>query len=140
MYFILSKCQVSISNPSCMEWMCEIEECLVDQNMLDNLVQSQNYLDWIPGNYSQFWGKTLQDGQSGKLGTDSTLVSIFFSIWPIFRSTSFIICLDNVIWNCKTYQWKLHSINNYSRVWMKRRVFLCTKELMILPYLLKYLF
>ena len=57
-----------------MEWMCETEECLVDQNLLDNLVQSQNYLDWIPGNYSQFWGKTLQEGQNGRLGTDSTLV------------------------------------------------------------------
>ena len=69
-----SKCQVSLSNPNCMEWMCETEECLVDQNLLDNLVQSQNYLDWIPGNYSQFWGKTLQEGQNGRLGTDSTLV------------------------------------------------------------------
>jgi hypothetical protein len=58
-----------------MEWMCETEECLVDQNLLDNLVQSQNYLDWTPGNYSQFWGKTLQEGQNGRLGTDSTLVS-----------------------------------------------------------------
>ena len=65
---------MSLSNPNCMEWMCETEECLVDQNLLDNLVQSQNYLDWIPGNYSQFWGKTLQEGQNGRLGTDSTLV------------------------------------------------------------------
>ena len=60
-----------------MEWLCEIEECLINQNLLENLVQSQNYLDWIPGNYSQFWGKTLQDGQDGKLGTESILVRLF---------------------------------------------------------------
>ncbi len=56
-----------------MEWMCEKEPCLIDQDLLDNLVQSQNYLDWTPGNNSQFWGKTLLQGQNGKLGTESTL-------------------------------------------------------------------
>ena len=65
-----------------MEWLCETEECLINQNLLDNLVQSQNYLDWIPGNYSQFWGKTLQAGQDGKLGTESILVRFFLLRYP----------------------------------------------------------
>ena len=50
--------------------MCATEKCLVDQNLLDELVQSQNDLDWMAGNYSQFWGRTLKEGQQGKLGTE----------------------------------------------------------------------
>ena len=73
-----SKCQVSLSNPNCMDWMCETEECLIDIKVYDNLIQSQTTLDWIPSNYSQFWGRTLQEGLNGKLGTESTLVNRFF--------------------------------------------------------------
>ena len=62
-----------------MDWMCETEECLIDIKVYDNLIQSQTTLDWIPSNYSQFWGRTLQEGLNGKLGTESTLVNrIFF--------------------------------------------------------------
>lgn len=57
--------------------MCETEECLLDQKLLDNLLQNQNYLEWTPGNYSQFWGRTLSEGQNGKLGTESSQVRIF---------------------------------------------------------------
>ena len=57
-----------------MEWMCETEECLINQQIYDNLLQSQMTLDWSPSNYSQFWGRTLQEGLNGKLGTESTLV------------------------------------------------------------------
>ena len=60
-----------------MEWMCDTDKCLMDEELLENLVQSQNYLSWTPTNYSQFWGRTLVEGQNGKLGTDSPLVSIF---------------------------------------------------------------
>ena len=73
-----SKCQVSLSNPNCMDWMCETEECLIDIKVYDNLIQSQTTLDWIPSNYSQFWGRTLQEGLNGKLGTESTLVNRSF--------------------------------------------------------------
>ena len=73
-----SKCQVSLSNPNCMDWLCETEECLIDIKVYDNLIQSQTTLDWIPSNYSQFWGRTLQEGLNGKLGTESTLVNRFF--------------------------------------------------------------
>ena len=63
-----------------MEWMCDTEKCLMDEELLENLVQSQNYLSWTPTNYSQFWGRTLVEGQNGKLGTDSHLVSNFSRI------------------------------------------------------------
>ena len=61
-----------------MDWMCETEECLIDIKVYDNLIQSQTTLDWIPSNYSQFWGRTLQEGLNGKLGTESTLVNRSF--------------------------------------------------------------
>ena len=61
-----------------MEWMCETEKCLVDEELLENLLQSQNYLSWTPMNYSQFWGRTLREGQNGKLGTQAPMVSNFW--------------------------------------------------------------
>ena len=74
----LCKCQISLSNPNCMEWMCETEKCLVDEELLENLLQSQNYLSWTPMNYSQFWGRTLDEGRNGKLGTEAPMVKSDF--------------------------------------------------------------
>ena len=57
-----------------MESLCETEECLINQELYDNLLQSSTTLDWSASNYSQFWGRTLQEGLNGKLGTETTLV------------------------------------------------------------------
>jgi hypothetical protein len=53
-----------------MEWMCETNECIMDKDLMDNLLQAGHSLPWTPGNYSQFWGRTLNEGQNGKLGTE----------------------------------------------------------------------
>ena len=71
--------------------MCETEECLIDIKVYDNLIQSQTTLDWIPSNYSQFWGRTLQEGLNGKLGTESTLVNRFFFTKTCLELYSFCI-------------------------------------------------
>ena len=94
-----SKCQVSLSNPNCMDWMCETEECLIDIKVYDNLIQSQTTLDWIPSNYSQFWGRTLQEGLNGKLGTESTLVNRFFFYKNLLRII-FILYIKICIYRC----------------------------------------
>ena len=74
-----------------MDWMCETEECLIDIKVYDNLIQSQTTLDWIPSNYSQFWGRTLQEGLNGKLGTESTLVNRIFFFKACLELHSFCI-------------------------------------------------
>ena len=77
---ILSKCERSERNPDCMELFCEEKvECLIEKDRLDNLLQWQNDLDWTPGNYSQFWGKTLEQGKWGKLGTEDPQVSVLLN-------------------------------------------------------------
>ena len=76
-----------------MEWMCETEKCLVDEELLDNLLQSQNYLSWTPMNYSQFWGRTLDEGRNGKLGTEAPMVRIcdFGDFCDFYNLTIFVI-------------------------------------------------
>ena len=71
-----------------MEWMCETEKCLVDEELLENLLQSQNYLSWTPMNYSQFWGRTLDEGRNGKLGTEAPMVKTKLGNLTLFENHS----------------------------------------------------
>ena len=60
-------CQISVSRPGCMEVSCSSSPCLTDLNLLAQL-SSSPLLPWSPTNYSQFWGRTLQDGLRARLG------------------------------------------------------------------------
>ncbi|XP_039595481.1 tubulointerstitial nephritis antigen-like [Polypterus senegalus] len=48
-------------------WTCEQNVCLIDTEMI-NSINSGNY-GWKAGNYSQFWGMTLNEAISYRLGT-----------------------------------------------------------------------
>jgi len=64
------RCQVSSSQPGCMEVLCSTHKCLVEERVLSELTQgaAQSLYTWTPANYTQFWGKSLQEGIKGKLG------------------------------------------------------------------------
>lgn len=67
--YIDSRCESSPSTPGCMEVLCETQLCLLDESAVRQL-ESTPYLSWKPArNYSSFWGKTLDEGLSMKLGT-----------------------------------------------------------------------
>ncbi|NXX76904.1 TINAG protein, partial [Urocolius indicus] len=55
-----SKCSQSL-------WKCSKEVCLVRQNLIQH-INSGDY-GWKAGNYSQFWGMTVEEGFKKRLGT-----------------------------------------------------------------------
>ncbi|XP_059090669.1 uncharacterized peptidase C1-like protein F26E4.3 isoform X2 [Tigriopus californicus] len=68
----ICKCQVSPSNSNCMELICETKLCALDQRTMDELDYgfASNQYSWKPTtNYSNFWGLTLEDAISKRLGT-----------------------------------------------------------------------
>lgn len=62
------KCQPSMSQPGCMELLCERNQCLVEEETLRELEAGRDIYTWRPANYSQFWARSLKDGISKKLG------------------------------------------------------------------------
>lgn len=62
-------CQASLSNPHCMDWMCQTDKCLIEPDTLAHLEQMQHQNGWKPSNYTHFWGRTLHDAVQGRLGT-----------------------------------------------------------------------
>ncbi|KAJ8273182.1 hypothetical protein GJAV_G00098590 [Gymnothorax javanicus] len=48
-------------------WECEQHACLIDNDMIQD-INTGNY-GWRAGNYSQFWGMTLDEGLRYRLGT-----------------------------------------------------------------------
>ncbi|KAI6073426.1 SMB domain-containing protein [Aix galericulata] len=49
------------------QWQCEDNACLVDGDLID-AINGGNF-GWRAGNYSQFWGMTLEEGIRYRLGT-----------------------------------------------------------------------
>lgn len=47
---------------------CSNEECLIDTNLM-NQINNDPRSTWQAGNYSMFWGKTLDHGYRHRLGT-----------------------------------------------------------------------
>ena len=64
----LSIIQPSMSQPGCMELLCERNQCLVEEEALRELEAGRDIYTWRPANYSQFWARSLKDGISKKLG------------------------------------------------------------------------
>lgn len=61
--------------------LCEKNSCLMDQDVIDCVNNHGNSI-WVARNYSDFWGRTLEDGLNYKLGTinPSRSVNIIVSI------------------------------------------------------------
>ena len=69
--FVFSRCQVSLSNPRCMELLCETETCFMDGDLYQRLEDQyyQGGLHWKPKNSSVFWGHTQDEIVNKRLGT-----------------------------------------------------------------------
>lgn len=63
-----STCRESVSQPSSYELACERVPCLVEMDVVSS-VNDDSRLGWRAQNYSAFWGRSLQDGVTYRLGT-----------------------------------------------------------------------
>lgn len=48
---------------------CTVHECLINQDIIKMVNADEHVLGWRATNYSEFWGRTLQDGVDLRLGT-----------------------------------------------------------------------
>jgi len=90
-------CQVSKVKPGCMEVLCSTDQCLVEESVLQEVREGEEggLYSWRPSNYSDFWGRTLEDGVNGKLGSLTPqpmlqhMSAIHFSYEPASLPTRF---------------------------------------------------
>jgi len=61
-------CQEPRYDTSCMQVTCTEDVCMVDEDLLDEISRTSG--SWKPSNYSQFWGKTVEEGVLGRLGAE----------------------------------------------------------------------
>ena len=63
--------QVSRVKAGCMEVLCSTNKCMLEEEVIRELEEGEkkSLYTWKPSNYSEFWGRTLAEGKSGKLGT-----------------------------------------------------------------------
>lgn len=66
--FDYSECRRSMSDPSRTELQCEADACLVEQEAI-KAINSRSDLGWTAHNYSDFWGRKLEEGMILRLGT-----------------------------------------------------------------------
>lgn len=59
------------------EVLCEENRCLIEPDFVKELDLESNTLGWTPGNYTKFWGRTLQEGIRYRLGTLNPSQSIY---------------------------------------------------------------
>lgn len=90
-----SKCDYKCSARGCgVEMTCAMNSCLVDPEILTSVNRDQ-FAGWKATNYSAFWGHTLNEGFTRRLGTRHSRrrVSTF--------TCSFILKLDTrqFLWN-----------------------------------------
>uniref|UniRef100_A0A8C4TFV4 Tubulointerstitial nephritis antigen n=1 Tax=Erpetoichthys calabaricus TaxID=27687 RepID=A0A8C4TFV4_ERPCA len=69
---ILIFCPLSTCRQS--QWECSEFVCLIRQELIDSINGHQ--VGWMAGNYSHFWGMTLEEGIKHRLGTDEPSPSI----------------------------------------------------------------
>ncbi|KAJ0171568.1 hypothetical protein K1T71_013118 [Dendrolimus kikuchii] len=60
-------CTCVAESESTSNWQCEQKTCLMDEEIIENV--NSRRLSWRAANYSEFYGKTLEDGLTYKLGT-----------------------------------------------------------------------
>ncbi|XP_019881743.2 tubulointerstitial nephritis antigen-like [Aethina tumida] len=62
-----NRCECTVSGTKAI-LECEDNICLQDERIIETVNRSPNY-GWTAANYSEFWGRTLSDGISLRLGT-----------------------------------------------------------------------
>ena len=52
--------------------LCTTNKCMVEENIIAELEEGAkaNLYTWTPANYTEFWGKTLEEAITGKLGAE----------------------------------------------------------------------
>lgn len=75
------------------EVLCEENRCLIEPELMEEVNLQEQTLGWQVGNYSEFWGRTLQDGVELRLGTlnPSRSVSINASTTTIYLVLFYVI-------------------------------------------------
>ena len=55
-----------------MEVMCTTNQCMLEEKTMAELKDGEegSLYSWKPANYTEFWGKTLEEGSRGKLGAE----------------------------------------------------------------------
>lgn len=61
-----SRCRKTNENPTL---ICNHNECLIDPSLLEAIKNQNRQFGWSVKNYSEFWGKTYDDGLKWRLGT-----------------------------------------------------------------------
>lgn len=61
-----SRCRKIDENPTL---ICNHNECLIESLLLDTIRNQSRQLGWSAKNYSEFWGRTYEDGLKWRLGT-----------------------------------------------------------------------
>ena len=64
--------QVSRTKPGCMEVTCSTHKCILEEDVITELKEGErrSLYTWTPSNFSDFWGKSLEEGKMGKLGAE----------------------------------------------------------------------
>ncbi|KAL5243909.1 hypothetical protein ACI65C_011319 [Semiaphis heraclei] len=60
------RCRKTNENPTL---ICNHNECLIDPSLLEAIKNQSRQFGWSAKNYSEFWGKTYDDGLKWRLGT-----------------------------------------------------------------------
>lgn len=51
-----------------MDVLCETQECIVEEEVISQINQNSREFGWRAGNYSEFWGRRLDEGLAKRLG------------------------------------------------------------------------
>lgn len=62
-------CKCVQMGPNQFELLCEDNPCIVDPVLIENVNAEQDKTGWYASNYSEFWGRKLNDGLTLRLGT-----------------------------------------------------------------------
>ena len=74
-----------------MEVLCTTNTCMLEENTITELKLGEEsaLYNWTPANYTEFWGKTLEDAK-GKLGCNKPDMPAMKVIFFIFLKKDFI--------------------------------------------------
>ena len=79
--------QVSGLKPGCMEVMCSTNKCMLDEELIREMEEGvdKGLYTWSPSNYSEFWGKSLEEGRLGKLGAEQANIPVKMKRQNLFK-------------------------------------------------------
>jgi hypothetical protein len=68
-----------------MEVLCTTYQCMLDKKTITELREGEekSFYTWKPANFTEFWGKTLEEGINGKLGADKPDMPAALKVWYI---------------------------------------------------------